>query len=344
MKHYKHLTIILVAIFFLATPLAAAPANPAQDTVLPATETYTRAQVDSLINEAFSKNLDTLVELKTWEHYNTYTNDVNNRLTWVAILVAFITATVGFLIPFFLNRQYKEVIDEKLNNAYELIKERQKDSKEIIAKDLESNKKAIADFMEKKMEEIQSTITDHEDKIKAQQTKMETIQERMLGLAKSAKQSSRYAEFSVLLTRALTNKNVPVRIAMLSDIIKEYKNDPFVANAYNCRGNAYSDIEEYDKAISDYTSTIESDPTFASAYNNRGNIYSLKNDYDRAFDDSNNAIKLNPDNGLYYNNRGKLLKKLAEKAKSEGNEEKVKEYNKLAEDDFKKAKELGYTE
>jgi len=45
--------------------------------------------------------------------------------------------------------------------------------------------------------------------------------------------------------------------------------EPSDAAAYNNRGNAYSDLGEYNSAIADYTTAIRLVPDYAKAYNNR---------------------------------------------------------------------------
>ncbi|MGH6907325.1 MAG: tetratricopeptide repeat protein [Aestuariivirga sp.] len=65
--------------------------------------------------------------------------------------------------------------------------------------------------------------------------------------------------------------------------------------AYNNRGNAYSNKNEYDLAIADYDKAIALNPEYAEAYNNRGNAYYRKGKYDRAIADYDKAIALNPE-------------------------------------------------
>ncbi len=45
----------------------------------------------------------------------------------------------------------------------------------------------------------------------------------------------------------------------------------------------------------------------ADAYNNRGYAYFQQEDYDKASQDYNSAIEIKPDNVLFYNNRSMLL-------------------------------------
>ena len=82
--------------------------------------------------------------------------------------------------------------------------------------------------------------------------------------------------------------------------------NPKIVEDYISRGNAYSYIGEYDKAIADYSEAIRLKPNYAKAYYNRGNAYRDKIDFDKAVLDYTKAIDLNPDYVDAYYNRGKL--------------------------------------
>ena len=82
--------------------------------------------------------------------------------------------------------------------------------------------------------------------------------------------------------------------------------NPKIVEDYIKRGNAYSYIEEHDKAIKDYSKAIMLKPNYAKAYYNRGNVYRDKVDFDKAIVDYTKAIELNTDYTEAYYNRGKL--------------------------------------
>ena len=69
-------------------------------------------------------------------------------------------------------------------------------------------------------------------------------------------------------------------------------------------GNVYNDMEDYDRAIADYSEAIRVDPQYAVAYSNRGLAYANKKDYDRAIKDLDGAIRMDPDNAPAYDDRG----------------------------------------
>jgi tetratricopeptide (TPR) repeat protein/S1-C subfamily serine protease len=74
---------------------------------------------------------------------------------------------------------------------------------------------------------------------------------------------------------------------------------------YSNRGNAY--VEDYPKAISDYTEAIAINPVWAPAYINRGSAYDKLKDYPKAIADYTKAIAINSEDKVYYSaytNRG----------------------------------------
>jgi len=110
-------------------------------------------------------------------------------------------------------------------------------------------------------------------------------------------------------------------ISNLNKQIKQLKIEQ--ADAYDNRGNTYSDLKEYQKAIADYTKAIDINPRYAKAYYNRGNAYYDLKKYQRAIAYYTRAIDINPQYADAYVNRGIVYKGL-------------KEYQK-AKEDYKKA-------
>lgn len=82
--------------------------------------------------------------------------------------------------------------------------------------------------------------------------------------------------------------------------------NPKIVEDYIKRGNAYSYIGEYDKAIADYSEAIKLKPNYVKAYYNRANAYRDKVDFDKAVLDYTKTIELNPDDADAYYNRGKI--------------------------------------
>ena len=77
---------------------------------------------------------------------------------------------------------------------------------------------------------------------------------------------------------------------------------------YYKRGSFWSEKDELDKAIEDYSKAIEIDPTYAKAYDGRGSAWTDKGEIERAFADYDQAIRLDPKDPHFWNNRGLLWK------------------------------------
>jgi tetratricopeptide (TPR) repeat protein len=90
----------------------------------------------------------------------------------------------------------------------------------------------------------------------------------------------------------------------LADFSQAIKLDPNNTNGFDGRGLAYVAKNDYDRGIADFTKTIQLDPKFMWAYSNRGRAYRLKGDYDRAIADYGQAIQIDAKFIEAYNNRG----------------------------------------
>ena len=99
------------------------------------------------------------------------------------------------------------------------------------------------------------------------------------------------------------NNNLDDAIAYYTEIIRLDPDISILTTTYDCRGLAYSDKGDYDRAIVDFTEAIEPNPNHYTYYN-RGVAYLKKGDYNRAIEDFTEAIELNPDDAEAYNNRG----------------------------------------
>ena len=68
--------------------------------------------------------------------------------------------------------------------------------------------------------------------------------------------------------------------------------EPEFAFAYDTRGSVYNNIQDYSKAISDFTKAIELNSNYAIAYFNRGNAYYNSGDNIKAREDWQKAYSL----------------------------------------------------
>ena len=77
-------------------------------------------------------------------------------------------------------------------------------------------------------------------------------------------------------------------VAKLTQAIQE---DPTNFGAYLNRGLAYERLEQYDRALSDYSEAIRIVPTFAAAYHNRGHIHANRDELELAIRDYDEALR-----------------------------------------------------
>ena len=102
------------------------------------------------------------------------------------------------------------------------------------------------------------------------------------------------------------------------------------AIAYNNRGCTYAKLEEYDKALSNAECAVRLKPKEANYYDTLGCAYMGLKNYSKTIEAFDQAIKLNPNFAAAHYNRG-----LCRQAQSIDDSTK-------AQDDFNKAKALGY--
>lgn len=93
------------------------------------------------------------------------------------------------------------------------------------------------------------------------------------------------------------------------------------AYAHYKRGDAYDDIQEYEKAIGEYNKAIELNPNYTSAYYNRACAYAEMGQYSEAIADYDRTIELRPNHFLAYYNRGLVYSRIGE------NEKAIADYN-----------------
>lgn len=82
--------------------------------------------------------------------------------------------------------------------------------------------------------------------------------------------------------------------------------NPNFAEAYNRRGAAKLDKQDFDNAIKDFNESIRLKPNFDKPYFNRGTARNNKGDFDGAIEDYTEAIRLKPDDASAYNARGHI--------------------------------------
>jgi tetratricopeptide (TPR) repeat protein len=127
----------------------------------------------------------------------------------------------------------------------------------------------------------------------------------------AAAQSSRLTNAD--LCNGMVRRSAESQIIGCSALIKSGVNTPKVlAIAYNNRGNGFSGIGEYERAIHDYSESINLDSHDPKPLNNRGVAYQKTGEYDRAIEDFNAAIALDQSYASAYANRGETYQKKGE--------------------------------
>ena len=81
---------------------------------------------------------------------------------------------------------------------------------------------------------------------------------------------------------------------------------PYLASAYNERGNIRRFQNKYDDAITDYTMAINIDPIYYEVYYNRALAYEEKKRFQEAEDDFTRTLALNPTISQAYEARGRV--------------------------------------
>ena len=76
------------------------------------------------------------------------------------------------------------------------------------------------------------------------------------------------------------------------------------AEFYLKRGEDFSSVHQYDRAIADLATAIQVKADYAEAYNDRGFASYLKGDAEHAIADYTRAIELRPNFPKAYNSRG----------------------------------------
>jgi tetratricopeptide (TPR) repeat protein len=84
-------------------------------------------------------------------------------------------------------------------------------------------------------------------------------------------------------------------------------NDEDLASIFLNRGNAHSDIRDYDNALTDYAEAESLDPGEFKTYYNRAFVYRWQGRYDLALKDHDSAIALYADHPWLFEERAKTL-------------------------------------
>ena len=109
--------------------------------------------------------------------------------------------------------------------------------------------------------------------------------------------SENESKFIVLEARGyafLLNKQYKESIRDYTNALALRPRHAYAKFIYNNRAWDYYNMQEYDKAIGDFTKAISLDAKFASAYYGRGQTWYQKGDFERAMFDAKEALRLSP--------------------------------------------------
>jgi len=85
---------------------------------------------------------------------------------------------------------------------------------------------------------------------------------------------------------------------------------------YFQRGKRYMEIEDYDKAIQDFTKAIEMEKRYVFAYAERGLAWEMKGFHEKALADYDKALEINPEYGKAFKYRALTWQSMGEYTKA----------------------------
>ncbi|MGB7339689.1 MAG: tetratricopeptide repeat protein [Phototrophicaceae bacterium] len=85
-----------------------------------------------------------------------------------------------------------------------------------------------------------------------------------------------------------------------------------LAQTHLYRGISYAYLDAFDKALNDFNNALRKNPYIADAYNERGNLYRLSDDYQLALDDYDAAIAIDKAHYAAYYNRALTHEKMGQ--------------------------------
>lgn len=92
----------------------------------------------------------------------------------------------------------------------------------------------------------------------------------------------------------------------VNSVNEALRHQPYMATAYNERGNILRFQRDFENAITDYTMAINIDPTYYEAYYNRALAYEETKQFTEAEDDLTRTLALNPTISQAYEARGRV--------------------------------------
>src|SRR5436190_1716028 len=136
---------------------------------------------------------------------------------------------------------------------------------------------------------------------------------RCIGLCGSAQAQTQSSSSPSLSPEAnwklCDDKDPEISIAGCNAVIQSRRDKGRrLATAYAQRGTAYLGLQDYDRALQDFSEAIKTDPTYAKAFANRGAVYAAKQEFDEAIKDFDAVVKLEPKNPNAFYDRASMFR------------------------------------
>ncbi len=117
---------------------------------------------------------------------------------------------------------------------------------------------------------------------------------RALELSPNSETESRFIILEARGHAYLLNKQYELSIKDFSHALALKPRHSYAKYIYNNRAWDYYNMQQFDKAIADFTKAISIDSKFDSAYYGRGQTWFQKGDLERAMFDAKEALRLSP--------------------------------------------------
>ena len=107
-------------------------------------------------------------------------------------------------------------------------------------------------------------------------------------------------------TTAFNSGNASKAIEKLEEALEAGLPDEDLADVYNMIGLSYADLQDYEKALTNYQSALKADPKDFRVMTNMGISYRLSRQYEKAEESYRNALAVNPDYPEAHSSLGTL--------------------------------------
>ena len=106
---------------------------------------------------------------------------------------------------------------------------------------------------------------------------------------------------------ALRNLDYRSELSIWNDTVQKAPHNP---RAFDGRGKAYFEKQDYQRALEDHSAAIRLNPIYAPAYNGRAMVYNELRRFNDALQDCDEAVRLDPDLAVFRNTRGVVLARM----------------------------------